>query len=93
MRILQLNLNHCKAAEELLSQTILEQRINVAIVCDQYKNLDSPYTWLAHANSQAAIWVQGGSMVHERPARARPFFTWARINGIYLFTHHQDSLM
>ncbi|CAB0040110.1 unnamed protein product [Trichogramma brassicae] len=86
MRILQLNLNHCKAAQDLLSQTILKQRINVAVLCDQYKNLDPPYTWLADANSQAAIWVQGGGMVQERPARARPFFTWAQINRIYFFS-------
>ncbi|CAB0035412.1 unnamed protein product, partial [Trichogramma brassicae] len=50
---------HSVAAQDLLSQAIREQRINVAIVCDQYKNLDPPYTWLADANSQAAIWVQG----------------------------------
>ncbi|CAB0041101.1 unnamed protein product [Trichogramma brassicae] len=25
-------------------------------------------------------------LVQERPARARPFFTWARINGIYFFS-------
>ncbi|CAB0042386.1 unnamed protein product, partial [Trichogramma brassicae] len=86
MRIIKLNLNHCKAAQDLLSQAIREQRINVAIVCDQYKNLDPPYTWLADANSQAAIWVQGGSLVQEHPARARPFFTWARISGIYFFS-------
>ncbi|CAB0030812.1 unnamed protein product [Trichogramma brassicae] len=86
MRILQLNLNHCKAAQDLLSHTILEQRINVAVVCDQYKNLDPPYTWLADSNSQAAIWVQGGGGVQECPARARPFFTWAQINGIYFFS-------
>lgn len=86
MRIIQLNLNHCKAAQDLLSQAIREQRINVAIVCDQYKNLNPPYTWLADANSQAAIWVQGGSLVQEHPARARPFFTWARISGIYFFS-------
>ncbi|CAB0033693.1 unnamed protein product [Trichogramma brassicae] len=86
MRILQLNLNHCKAAQDLLSQTILEQCFNVAVVCDQYKNLDPPYTWLADANSQAPIWVQGGGMVPECPARARPFFNWAQINGIYLFS-------
>ncbi|CAB0040007.1 unnamed protein product [Trichogramma brassicae] len=80
MRIIQFNLNHCKAARDLLSQAIREQRMNVAIVCDQYKNLDPPYTWLADANSQAAIWVQ------EHPARARPFFTWARISGIYFLS-------
>ncbi|CAB0039091.1 unnamed protein product [Trichogramma brassicae] len=59
MRVLQLNLNHCKAAQDLLSQTMVKQRINVAVVCDQYQNLDPPYTRLADANSQAAIWVQG----------------------------------
>ncbi|CAB0035076.1 unnamed protein product [Trichogramma brassicae] len=37
-------------------------------------------------STQAAIWVQGGGMMQERPARARPFFTWARINGIYFFS-------
>ncbi|CAB0035445.1 unnamed protein product [Trichogramma brassicae] len=85
MRILQLNLNHCRAAQDLLSQTILEQNINVAVLCDQYTNLDPPY-WLADANNQAAIWVHGGCLLQERPARARPFFTWARINGIYFFS-------
>ncbi|CAB0029769.1 unnamed protein product [Trichogramma brassicae] len=85
MRILQLNLNHCRAAQDLLSQTILEQRINVSVLCDQYKNLDPPY-WLSDANSQATIWAHGGCLVQERPARARPFFTRARINGIYFFS-------
>ncbi|CAB0040002.1 unnamed protein product [Trichogramma brassicae] len=86
IRIIQLNLNHCKAARSLLSQAIREQRMNVAIVCDKYKNLDPPYTRLADANSQTAIWVQGDSLAQEHPARARPFFTWARISGIYFFS-------
>ncbi|CAB0028753.1 unnamed protein product [Trichogramma brassicae] len=29
---------------------------------------------------------QGSSLVQEHPARARPFFTWARISGIYFFS-------
>ncbi|CAB0037369.1 unnamed protein product [Trichogramma brassicae] len=74
-----------RAAQDLLSQTILKQRINVSVLYDQYKNLDPPY-WLSDANSQATIWAHGGCLVKERPARARPFFTWARINGIYFFS-------
>ncbi|CAB0042804.1 unnamed protein product [Trichogramma brassicae] len=73
MRILQLNLNHCKAAQDLLSQTILEQCFNVAVVCDQYKNLDPPYTWLADANSQAPIWVQGGVWCRNAQQERVPF--------------------
>ncbi|CAB0032701.1 unnamed protein product [Trichogramma brassicae] len=73
--------NHSRAA----------QRINVAAVCDQYKNLDPPYRWLADANSQAAIWVKGGGLVQERvPFSPGPESTESIFS---VSTHHQDSLM
>ncbi|CAB0038652.1 unnamed protein product [Trichogramma brassicae] len=75
MRILQLNLNHCEAAQDLLCDTISKLRIDVAILCEQYKNLAPPITWLADADGQAAIWVHGGIPVHERPVRVHPYFT------------------
>uniref|UniRef100_A0ABD2W233 Endonuclease/exonuclease/phosphatase domain-containing protein n=1 Tax=Trichogramma kaykai TaxID=54128 RepID=A0ABD2W233_9HYME len=74
------------SAQSLLEQTVLEHELNIAIVSDQYRNLQSPYTWLADANKQAAIWILGGHQVQERPARASPFFTWARVHGIYIFS-------
>ncbi|CAB0040069.1 unnamed protein product, partial [Trichogramma brassicae] len=86
MRILQLNLNHCEAAQDLLCDTISELRIDVAILCEQYKNLAPPNTWLADADGQAAIWVHGGIPVQERPARVHPYFAWARIGGIFFFS-------
>ncbi|CAB0037307.1 unnamed protein product [Trichogramma brassicae] len=72
MRILQLNLNHCEAAQDLLCDTISKLRIDVAILCEQYKNLAPPNTWLADADGQAAIWVHRGIPVQERPARVHP---------------------
>ncbi|CAB0038006.1 unnamed protein product [Trichogramma brassicae] len=86
MRILQLNLNHCEAAQDLLCDTISKLRIDVAILCEQYKNLLHPTTWLADADGQAAIWVHGGIPVQERPARVHPYFAWARIGGIFFFS-------
>uniref|UniRef100_A0ABD2WFB5 Endonuclease/exonuclease/phosphatase domain-containing protein n=1 Tax=Trichogramma kaykai TaxID=54128 RepID=A0ABD2WFB5_9HYME len=86
MRILQLNLNHCETAQDLLCDTISRLRIDVAILFEQYKNLAPPNTWLADADGQAAIWVQGGTPVQERPARVHPYFTWARIGGIFFFS-------
>ncbi|CAB0037993.1 unnamed protein product [Trichogramma brassicae] len=86
MRILQLNLNHCEAAQDLLCDAIGELRIDVAILCEQYKNLAPPNTWLADADGQAAIWVHGGIPVQERPARVHPYFAWARIGGIFFFS-------
>ncbi|CAB0037451.1 unnamed protein product [Trichogramma brassicae] len=86
MRIFQLNLNHCEAAQDLLCDTISKLRIDVAIQCEQYKNLAPPNTWLADANGQAAIWVHGGIPVQERPARVHPYFAWAQIGGIFFFS-------
>ncbi|KAL7294440.1 hypothetical protein TKK_0012437 [Trichogramma kaykai] len=86
MRILQLNLNHCETAQDLLCDTISRLCIDVVILCEQYKNLAPANTWLANANGQAAIWVQGGIPVQERPARVHPYFKWARIGGIFFFS-------
>ncbi|CAB0040241.1 unnamed protein product [Trichogramma brassicae] len=74
MRILQLNLNHCEAAQDLLCDTISKLRIDVAILCEQYKNLAPPNTWLADSDGQAAIWVNRGIPVQERPAGVNPYF-------------------
>ncbi|CAB0028847.1 unnamed protein product [Trichogramma brassicae] len=96
MRILQLNLNHCEAAQDLLCDTISKLRIDVAILCEQYKNLAPPNTWLADADGQAAIWVHGGIPVQER--RAREVLSLLRVGPNrrnFLFsasTLHQDSL-
>uniref|UniRef100_A0ABD2WW19 Endonuclease/exonuclease/phosphatase domain-containing protein n=1 Tax=Trichogramma kaykai TaxID=54128 RepID=A0ABD2WW19_9HYME len=86
MRILQLNLNHCRSAQDLLSQTVRELGINVAIVCDQYKNPSPHYTWIADSNRQAAIWVRGGLPVQDRPSRPLSFFTRARVSDVYIFS-------
>ncbi|CAB0044198.1 unnamed protein product [Trichogramma brassicae] len=76
----------------LRQNTISELRIDVAILCEQYKNLAPPNTWLADADGQAAIWVHGGIPVQERPARVHPYyFAWARIGGIFFF-HSASTL-
>lgn len=36
MKVIQINLNHCKAAHDLLVQTVLEKGIDVAIISDPY---------------------------------------------------------
>lgn len=64
MRILQLNLNHCEAAQDLLSQTIRELDIDVAILCEQYRDYKGA-TWASDAPSRAAIWMCGKYEVQE----------------------------
>ncbi|CAB0044545.1 unnamed protein product [Trichogramma brassicae] len=87
MRILQLNLNHCEAAQDpALRHYQQAAHRRGHLVCEQYKNLAPPNTWLADADGQAAIWVHGGIPVQERPARVHPYFAWARIGKIFFFS-------
>lgn len=38
MRLIQINLNHCEAAQDLLAQTIREKNIDVVILSEPYRN-------------------------------------------------------
>ena len=40
LKVLQINLNHCEAAQDLLIQTEREKEVDIVIIADQYRNLD-----------------------------------------------------
>ena len=35
LKIIQINLNHCEVAQELLIQTVQEEKVDVVILADQ----------------------------------------------------------
>ncbi|CAB0043545.1 unnamed protein product [Trichogramma brassicae] len=94
MRILQLNLNHCEAAQDLLCDIISKLRIDVAILCEQYKNLAPPNTWLADADGQQL----SGCMEEFRCRSAQREYILLRVGpesaefSFSASTLHQDSL-
>ena len=53
---MQLNLNHCRAAHDLLHQIIREQQIDVAILSEQYKN-KTIGEWISDLSGKTAIWT------------------------------------
>ncbi|XP_039969022.1 uncharacterized protein LOC120780849 [Bactrocera tryoni] len=85
MRVVQINLNHCEAAQELLKQTIYEKKIDVAIVCEQYKNI-SAGTWISDKESKAAIWACGENPFQDKPLLGKSYYTRAKIGGIYFYS-------
>lgn len=85
MKILQLNLNHCEAAQDLLTQTVCEHKIDVAIICEQYKNL-SDGTWLTDTSNKVAIWACGKETVQEKPLINQSYYIRAKIGGIHIFS-------
>lgn len=58
MRFLQLNLNHCEAAQELLTQTTREMNADVAILSEPYKQKEQD-VWAKNNSGNATIWTCG----------------------------------
>ncbi len=84
MRILQLNLNHCAAAQDLLKQTLFEENIDVALLSEQYSQR-SESTWITDISGKAAIWSCKGQPFISC-SKNNNCFTWANISGIYFFS-------
>jgi len=45
VKVLQLNLNHCRAAQDLLAQTVIEQQAEVATLREPYKAALVRHRW------------------------------------------------
>lgn len=61
MRILQLNLNHCEAAQDLLMQTVCELKPDLAILSEPYRQLDAQ-SWESDASGRAVTWFSCGKL-------------------------------
>lgn len=56
MRVLQGNIQHCKVANDLLSQIVLEKKIDLLIISEQYRDRDGS-NWYPDTGGTAAIWI------------------------------------
>ena len=54
LKVLQMTLNHCEAAQDSPFQMVREEKVGGVIVADQYRNLDG-LPWQTDAVSSAAI--------------------------------------
>src|ERR1700710_29264 len=84
MRLLQLNLNNCEVAQDLLRQTVAEKQIDVAIVSEHYRRGDG-CTWVADTTDKAAIWVCGRFPVQEVAVRGEAGYVVGELGGGYAF--------
>ena len=86
MRILQLNLNHCKVAQDLLYQRVVESNFDVAILCEQHRNQKNE-TWSSDTTQRAAIWVCGKNVAIEETQKIPTVdFVWVKAGGIYIYS-------
>lgn len=62
LRFLQVNLNHCRAAQDLLAQTVGELKIDVCILSEPHRREKHPSTsqYVTDSSGCAAVWICGG---------------------------------
>ena len=58
MKVLQHNLNHCDARQDLLMQAVRDGKIDLVVITDPYKPLRTNQ-WASDAIGKAAIWSCG----------------------------------
>nr|XP_044248552.1 uncharacterized protein LOC123002450 [Drosophila takahashii] len=83
VKIIQININHCEAAHDLLSQTVREIHADVALISEPYKKTAGP-NYILDAKKCAAIWTIGSS----RPQQVRvgSYFIRAMVNEFLMYS-------
>ena len=60
MKIVQINLNQCEAAQDLLQQMVFEGKATFAFISEQYRQNNND-TWVSGMIGKLAVWVSGNT--------------------------------
>jgi hypothetical protein len=84
MQVIQLNLNHCETAQQLLYQTASKTDASIAVLSDPYQVPAGNGRWVSDATGTAAIWIAGNYPFQEVISTSNEGFVIAKINGVYI---------
>lgn len=85
-KVLQVNLNHCWVAQQLLLQTVAERGIDIVVASDYNRQMGgSAQQWIASADSKCAIYVTS-SAAHISDRGDGVGFAWARIGSTLFYS-------
>ncbi|XP_070136093.1 uncharacterized protein [Drosophila bipectinata] len=85
MLVLQLNLNHCRAAQDVLSQTARETKTDIALLSEPHRT-GSDNRWAVDLSGKAAIWSCGATGATMHSVHSAEGFVRARIGGAWLYS-------
>lgn len=86
LRVLQINLNHCRAAQDLLSQVTREKDIDLLVISEQYKDKEECDGWYPDTTGCAAVVTCSDSVSVEDIGEAGPGFRMITVRGIRLYS-------
>jgi len=84
-KLIQLNMNHCATAHDLIQQTVRELSVDVALLSEPYRSMENA-DFVSDSTGKAAIWVCGPwscKLVCIHSARG---FVRARLGELWLYS-------
>lgn len=57
--IIQINLNHCWAAQQLLEQTMADLNATIGVISDYLRPIGDEERWVASVDGKSAIYITG----------------------------------
>lgn len=84
MEVIQINLNHCRMAQDLLMQAIVESKCDVALIAEPFYVPSNNGNWVTDKARMAAIYVCGRYPIQEVLSNGEEGFVIAKVNGVYL---------
>lgn len=85
MKVLQINLHRSGVATDLLKQRVQENKVDVAIISEQKRNLKSN-NWVSDKDDGAAIWACGHQGFEEKADKPNVGFVRCKIYGIHVYS-------
>lgn len=82
MKVLQINLNHCAVAQDLLKQQVIESGVDVAVISEFYRSMEDH--WVQDVEGKSAIWSSVGHELTE--VSAGRGFVRAVIAGVAIYS-------
>ncbi|XP_041632470.1 uncharacterized protein [Drosophila kikkawai] len=85
MKVIQINLNHCAAAQDLLSQTVREYGTDLAVLSEPYRG-GRNHNWAVDSSGKAALWVCGTTSLRLENVHADNGFVRAKVGGWWVYS-------
>lgn len=85
MKLMQINLNHCQAAQDLLKQSVRELMVDIALLSEPYRNFDTP-SWVSDSSNSSAIWSIENKVLHSARTTQELGFVRALVSGITIYS-------
>ncbi|XP_068140371.1 uncharacterized protein [Drosophila tropicalis] len=85
LNFIQVNLNHCAVAQDLLHQTVREGGYDLALVSEPYRS-ERNADWVSDINGKSAIWSCGTSSLPIEEVAQMEGFVRAKIGGYWVYS-------